>query len=347
MDYRIDFGPWGQVFPVPCAVADRYLKLCSGSQLKVLLLALREGKSPVDAAEIARRLGLSREDAEDCLLYWKEAGLFAEAPGEQAVPAPQEAPEAPEAAPAAPSPALPAPAAKAPPIREEQVTGEGQRITVVHSRGKLTPSQQNRLIREDPRIPSFLELLQGVLGRPLTPYETEGYLYLYSAVGLPAECILLAVQYSRDIGKTGVRQVEKLVAGWAEKGIDSYEKVEKEIAALTRSRSDEGRVKAIFGITGRALSSREKGYIRRWYQELGCGDELVKLAYDRTVDNTGKVSFPYLDKILTRWHEAGVRTPEEAAAEIAGGPKKAPGRKEAGESSYDLAAIRRLMDLGG
>ena len=38
MAYQINFGPWGSVFVIPTAVADRYLKFCSELQLKVLLL---------------------------------------------------------------------------------------------------------------------------------------------------------------------------------------------------------------------------------------------------------------------------------------------------------------------
>ena len=344
MDYQIDFGIWGSIFPVPCAVADRHLKLCSGIQLKVLLLALREGKSPVDLDAIALRLGLSREEAEDCLRYWEEAGLFSAREG---APAAEAAPQ-----PVSPAPARPAapPASPVPPgpdLREERTTAEGQKITLVHSRSKLTPSQQNKLIREDGNIPQLLELLQGVLSRPLTPYETEGFLYLYSGLRLSAEYILLAAQYSRDIGRDNIRQIEKLVTGWVEQGIDTYDKAEAEIARLARRRSNEGRVKAMFGISGRELSTREKEFIDHWYTDLGFGDELVKLAYDRTVDNTGKAAFPYLNKILTRWHEAGVRTPEEAAAEMESGPRKIPGREEPQESSYDLEEIRRLMTLGG
>ena len=41
MSYEINFGPWGSIFAVPTAVADRYLKFCTEEQLKVLLLALR------------------------------------------------------------------------------------------------------------------------------------------------------------------------------------------------------------------------------------------------------------------------------------------------------------------
>ncbi len=73
--YEIDFGPWGSIFPVPCAVADRHLKLCSEKQLKVLLLALRDGGRPVDLEAIAQRLGLTAEVAADCLDYWREAAV--------------------------------------------------------------------------------------------------------------------------------------------------------------------------------------------------------------------------------------------------------------------------------
>ena len=102
------------------------------------------------------------------------------------------------------------------PLREEQ-TVAGQRITTLHARGKLTPSQQNQLIRQDPEIPQLLELLQEVLSRPLTPYETEGFLYLYSGLRLSASYLLLAAQYSREIGKDSIRQIERLGTRWGGK----------------------------------------------------------------------------------------------------------------------------------
>ena len=41
MGYHIDLGQWNSIFAVPCAVADRHLKLASEAQLKVLLYLLR------------------------------------------------------------------------------------------------------------------------------------------------------------------------------------------------------------------------------------------------------------------------------------------------------------------
>ena len=81
---------------------------------------------------------------------------------------------------------------------------------------------------------------------------------------------------------------------------------------------------------------------------MGYGEEIIKLAYDRTVDNTGKAAFPYLNRILNRWQEKGVRTPEEAVAEMESGSKAQrgkPGQQTAApESSFDLSEIRRLME---
>ena len=254
-DYQIDFGIWGSIFPVPCAIADRELKLCTEHQLKVLLLALRQGKSPVDLSAIAGRLGLSVEKAADCLDYWRERGVFS-AGGNAPSPAPSPAVPAPAAAPATP-----------PPLREEQVV-EGQRITTVHSRAKLTPSQQNKLIREDPEIPQLLQLLQEVLSRTLTPYETEGFLYLYSGLRLSASYLLMAAQYSREAGKDSIRQIEKLVTGWVEQGIDTHEQAEAEIKRLARRRENEGQVRELFGIHGRNLSAKDRPL---WEKKLAKG----------------------------------------------------------------------------
>jgi len=339
-DYNIDFGIWGSIFPVPCAVADRHLKLCTGNQLKVLLLALREGKSPVDLELIAKRLSLSPDEAAGCLDYWRQAGLFS--PAEASPPQREAAPEA--GVPASPPREAPAAAPPSAPLREEQ-TVAGQKITTLHSRVKLTPSQQNQLIREDPEIPQLLELLQEVLSRPLTPYETEGFLYLYSGLRLSSSYLLLAAQYSRELGRDSIRQIERLVTGWVEKGIDTYDGAEAEIKRLARRRSNEGKIRELFGIHDRNLSAKEKDYIEHWFTDLGYGEEIIRLAYDRTVDNTGKAAFPYLNRILNRWREKGVSTPEEAAAEMESGSRARAKEKNAPpESSFDLGEIRRLME---
>lgn len=314
MAYTIDFGPWGSIFAVPAAVADRHLKFCSEAQLKVLLLALRQGQSPVDTAGIAGRLGLTETEVDDCLQYWQEAQLFTEGSSpqpEKAGPAPAEPPK--------------------------KTVEEG--ITTIRSRGHLSPGEVNALLREDKRFAGLAAELEKARGSVLSPSEREILAYLCGSLELTPEYLLVAAAYCRDRGKKKMSYLEKMVAGWLEEGIDTYEKAEVHIRRLTRQEDDEGRIRRLFGLPERALTAREKACINRWCGEYMTPDALIKLAYDRAVEATGKVSFAYIDKVLAAWTAKGITTVEAAEAERTAAQKAA-----AGEYSFDIGEALRIME---
>ena len=314
MAYTIDFGPWGSIFAVPAAVADRHLKFCSEAQLKVLLLALRQGQSPVDTAGIAGRLGLTEAEVDDCLQYWQEAQLFTEG-------------SAPQPEKAGPAPAEPS----------KKTVEEG--VTTIRSRGHLSPGEVNALLREDKRFAGLAAELEKARGSVLSPSEREILAYLCGSLELTPEYLLVAAAYCRDRGKKKMSYLEKMVAGWLEEGIDTYEKAEVHIRRLTRQEDDEGRIRRLFGLPERALTAREKACINRWCGEYMTPDALIKLAYDRAVEATGKVSFAYIDKVLAAWAAKGITTVEAAEAERTAAQKAA-----AGEYSFDIGEALRIME---
>ena len=314
MAYTIDFGPWGSIFAVPAAVADRHLKFCSEAQLKVLLLALRQGQSPVDTAGIAGRLGLTEAEVDDCLQYWQEARLFTEG--------------------SAPQPEKAGPAPAEPP---KKTVEEG--VTTIRSRGHLSPGEVNALLREDKRFAGLAAEMEKARGSVLSPSEREILAYLCGSLELTPEYLLVAAAYCRDRGKKKMSYLEKMVAGWLEEGIDTYEKAEVHIRRLTRQVDDEGRIRRLFGLPERALTAREKACINRWCGEYMTPDALIKLAYDRAVEATGKVSFAYIDKVLAAWTAKGITTVEAAEAERTAAQKAA-----AGEYSFDIGEALRIME---
>lgn len=314
MAYTIDFGPWGSIFAVPAAVADRHLKFCSEAQLKVLLLALRQGQSPVDTAGIAGRLGLTETEVDDCLQYWQEAQLFTEG----SAPQPEKAGSAPAEPP-------------------KKTVEEG--VTTIRSRGHLSPGEVNALLREDKRFAGLAAELEKARGSVLSPSEREILAYLCGSLELTPEYLLVAAAYCRDRGKKKMSYLEKMVAGWLEEGIDTYEKAEVHIRRLTRQEDDEGRIRRLFGLPERALTAREKACINRWCGEYMTPDALIKLAYDRAVEATGKVSFAYIDKVLAAWAAKGITTVEAAEAERTAAQKAA-----AGEYSFDIGEALRIME---
>ncbi len=58
MKYGFNCGMWGNIFGVPCIVADRFLKIADGSQLKVILYLFRNNGKLFEISEIARSCGL-------------------------------------------------------------------------------------------------------------------------------------------------------------------------------------------------------------------------------------------------------------------------------------------------
>ena len=71
-------------------------------------------------------------------------------------------------------------------------------------------------------------------------------------------------------------------------------------------------------------------------------NEMIILAYEEMVNHTGKLSFSYIDKILTTWHNAGYKNPadiERGAAEKNAAKQPQKGKTDSAASrtaSYDL-----------
>ena len=68
----------------------------------------------------------------------------------------------------------------------------------------------------------------------------------------------------------------------------------------------EGKYRDLFGIGARSLTAYEEKYFHTWATELKIPFELVKLAFDRTVEKKGKPEKHYINAILTKWHSLGL-----------------------------------------
>ena len=327
----------GGVFAVPNQVVDQHLKFCSPLQLQVLLLALRHSDQPVDPDQLAAFLRKDKGDIADAIQYWVQAGLFLP---EEPLPA---APSQPAAAPVRAVQAQPAP--PQPSVQQHQAP-TGQKVTTLRQRPRLDTREINRLAETDKTIPSLLQVAQEILGRELIPAESETLVYLYRYCCLSSEYICLLLHYCASIGKGNLRYVEKTAAGWMDKGIDTAEKAAAHIDHLANQAKAHRLVQDVFGIHGRDLTTKEKAFAEKWVGEFAMGPELIRLAYERTVDATGHLSFSYTNKILSDWHRKGIRTPAQALEEMERG--SAARREEAQEStpSYDLDKIKWMMTNG-
>lgn len=189
--------------------------------------------------------------------------------------------------------------------------------------------------------------IQRLLGKTLNTEELKILLGFHRYLGLPGDVISLLVCYckerTRQKGSSrnpSLRTIEKEAYYWAEQGIDTFE----EAAAFIRTRnlrdSQLEQLKRTLQIHGRSFTPGESRYAESWL-EMGFQMDAIAMAYDRTCLNTGGLSWAYMNKILARWHEAGLHTAEAVKQ---GDKKVAVPMGASGKlGQAELDAIRRIM----
>lgn len=161
-------------------------------------------------------------------------------------------------------------------------------------------------------------------------------------LGLDEEYILLLLTHCRSMEKKSLRYVEKMALTLHDEGVHSACDLEERLHHIEIMAKAHGRVRALFGITSRALTTKEKGMIERWICTMRFSEEMLTLAYETTVDSTSKPSIPYANSILERWYAEGYRTPADVEAALAEYRRKKAGNG----SSFDVdeffeAALKR------
>ena len=329
MEYRWNPEQWTEVFALPSAVVDRHIRLAGPTQLKVLLWLARAGGGSFDAAACAAAIGYSPADCADAMQYWLGTGLLTEAQqsagtAENSIKKPEH--KTPKTAETLPVKAAESLAVKAP--------------TAVSRRPAARPAavkpQMKEVLAKEKESPEFSYLLGAAsarLGKALSPGEMETLLYLFDTAGLPAEVILMVIEYAVADGKTGMRYIEKVALDWADREIDSIAAAEAHLCGLERRRQAWEHVCVLLALP-QSGTATQKEMAERWVAQWRIKDELICLARDMCVKRNGKIHCSYIDKILERWHLDGIDTVDKAKAD-SGKADGHPGSK--GKSKKDTS----------
>ena len=219
-------------------------------------------------------------------------------------------------------PTAPAPAAAAP--------AQTVKLPPADETPQYTARDLAERSKEDPRFAALVIEAQRALGHVLNTNDLKRLFSLYDYLALPPEVIMMLLNYCVKSRPTGnppsMRQIEKEGYVWANREILTLEEAEKYIADSEHRREKLTQTARLLGITGRALSPTESRYIGEWL-EMGFDDELIELALDRTITNTGALKWGYMNGILKSWHEKGLHTPADVRDRDGTG-KRGKGKKE-------------------
>lgn len=312
MKYKVNWDSGG-VFAVPDLAAD-CLKLASGKAVKILLYILKNKTSDIDLSAFAD-IGISAEDAEDAISYWQQVGLLYT--GETA-PAVIEGSTEKNVSTAVP----------------EYSAAQKEKDRAAKM---ISPEEIAERIESSSEIKFLFDSAESAFGKILNYTEQRTLIWLHDYYGIAPDLLLMIMDFSKQINKASIGYVEKIAINWHDNNITTHEQASREIMALQSYFSAEGQVAARLELN-RKLTPTEKKFVHQW-TDNDVSIDLIIYAYEKTIDNIGKVKFSYMDKIITDWRTKGISTVQEAKSDVKEPTvksKPADKKESENEHSYDL-----------
>lgn len=305
----------GEVVSMTGEVADRLLKLPGDAAL--LYIALCRGGGDLSQAE--GRLGWQRLRLEAAYESLQGAGLVG------------------------------ARSASAPPLLRDNAPPEYNTGDVVSA------------LERDASFAALQREVERRLGTMLTPADLKQLYTIYDYLALPPEVILtLAIWCVEEMEeKYGIgrrprmSQIKKAAYRWRDMGIDTLSAAEEFLRRQKGLRRRERELLPRLGVRGRAPLDKEREYLSAWI-DWGFPDDVIVMAYERTLLKKQAMSWPYMNSILKSWHAKGLHTVQAveagdaapAAKERAATPEQRESRRSR-RMAEDLARLKHTTGRSG
>lgn len=302
MEYSLNAGEWNKVFAVPSSVVDKYIKLASGNALKLLLYLTRHGGESFTAEILRAELGFEElGELEDAALFWVQRGIISAKNTKNAL-----------SLAAATEASITAETTDVSAIKRENAVVQKNAVVLKSAKpAVISNGDIGRSIKSSPEMKMLFDEAEKMFGQPLKPIERQTIAQLTEHYGLPCDVSLMLLHYCYKEDKLKPAYISKVAENWANEEITTVKLADEKIKALEKQSGVEERICAAMGLTSKP-SATMREFIKTWAVDAGFSEEMIMLAYDKTIDGAGKWSAAYASKILEGWKAAGILTPEAA-----------------------------------
>lgn len=277
---------------------NEYMPRARGDYVKVYLYGLKQARSqshaPVDNVALSQLFNITEGDVISAWDYWKKQGII-------------------------------------------DLTYEGTKvahITFYHIPSVLLKAQNEgapKAVSVSPpadddgmgaRTAEMFNRIQRMYGsRALPKKDMLAYKKWLSEYGFEPEAVVILVEYALNLINSKsetftpaqiLSYMETIAESWRRQGIHTFTEAD---AYIVESRNRQRRHYGIFKYLGlrRAPMESERTMMDTWSGEWGFSDEIIKVALGRT----SKPNLKYINGILEKWHQAGIKSLADIEAQDA------------------------------
>lgn len=167
----------------------------------------------------------------------------------------------------------------------------------------------------DEELSELLTECASLMEKPaLTTQEVKIITSVYTQYALSQDYLLTLAAYLASLGKLTAPRLRDKAISLVGKSIDTTEALEVYLKDKESEARDEQEIRRTLGIWSRKITEAEKEAFDKWTVNFGYSTVIIGEAYSVCVSNTGRLSVSYMDKVLTSWHNLGLKTVEECRA---------------------------------
>ncbi len=297
------------------------------NDIKTLLsLLLASKKDGLDFYELCRRIDLSEGEIDTSIGFWRGAGILKRSTKKSTT----------------------AEEKKEPTVSDVQSAHRGGKLERRTELPQYSSTELAALIETRHITAEFINEAQRVVGKIFNTHEINILVGMVDYIGFDEASVIIILSYMAKQGKKSLRYAEQLAFSLYDEGITDLASLQEKLYKMEEYSKTENKVKAMFGMTGRSLTTKEKKFLRSWIEAMGYDVDCIRLAYDITVDATHSPAPAYANSILEKWHSEGLKTYDDIkAAEAARSAAKKAEKLE--DKSFDTdeffaAALRRTFE---
>lgn len=307
---KLTFSYGNDAVVLPGTVATQIEK-ATKRDLRVLFALAAEPliKSDLKAAvaRTARTLDVSDAEVETSIAFWRGAGVLSLDEGEA------------DTAKATASNGIYATEQKKRPLQKERGIAS------------YTAEELASVIEGLPDFSAFIGACQQTFGKIFNTAEVQIIVGMIDDLGFDEEYILLLLSHCVRMEKKSLRYAEKMALQLYDEDVTSAAALEERLRRVETMATVTGKIRTMFGIAHRTLTAKEKTMIERWVCVMQYDVEVIRMAYESTVNAINDASIAYANTILERWYAEGLRTTSDVERAM-----QAYNRAKRGGSSFDL-----------
>lgn len=161
------------------------------------------------------------------------------------------------------------------------------------------------LVTKQDEFKQLLYITEKFLSKRLTQTDINVLFGFIDWLGLSIDVVEFLIEYCVSNGHRHMNYIEKVAIDWADQNITTVAEAKVIVDSFNKNYY---RIMRSLGTANRQPTKAQIKIMDRWINDYNFALEVIEKACEKTIETINKPELKYVDTILTRWHNKGIKS---------------------------------------